>query len=258
MRQTDSLDPSRANALNAVLGRERQILAGDPLLPFYHQVYFWDAQPANKLGRDGHPQVGQGVIPDVGLPRRMWAGGHLTFIKPLVAGVPAEKRSTCLDVVHKTGRTGPLAFVTLQHDIWQDGAQCLREQQDLVYRADATPTDKKPGPQMVAETPDDQRTVTFDSTMLFRYSALTFNGHRIHYDLAYAQDVEGYDNLVVHGPLLAQMLMLFALDSTGPLDQFKFRGAAPLTLGRRAVMCRKGRDFWVQTEEGHLIMRAEI
>lgn len=250
----DVLDPARANALLATLGREARLQAGDPLPPFFHQIYFWDAQPPERLGRDGHPAVGLGLVPDTGLPRRMWAGGALEFLVPLRVGERAEKRSFCLDVTHKTGRTGPLAFVTLSHEIWQAGQLCLRERQDLVYREDPDPNAPLPDPVAPEQSAEARSALHFDETVLFRYSALTFNGHRIHYDVDYARAVEGYAGLVVHGPLLAQHMMLAAEQASGDLQRFEFRGMAPLTLGRSAEICWNGSNYWVESE-GALIMR---
>ena len=252
-RQSDVLDPARAQAMQVALGRAPELQAGDPLPPFFHQLYFWAPQPPATLGRDGHPKVG-GLIPDMGLPRRMWAGGRLRFDAPLLAGVPAERRSVCEAAVRKKGRTGPLAFVTLRHEIWQHGALCLREWQDLVYRTDAGPAPIPP----IADTDEDEaRDVSFDTTMLFRYSALTFNGHRIHYDQPYAREIEGYSGLVVHGPLLAQHLMLMAEGAFGPLMQFSFRATAPLMDFETATLCRRDRTLWVRGPDGRQCMVAE-
>lgn len=256
-RQLDQLDPARASALAATLGMERQYDVGDPLPPFFHHIYFWQPQPADALGRDGHPRVGKGLIPDLGLPRRMWAGGRLTFKMPLLAGLQAERRSKCLKVAEKEGRSGRLAFVTLEHAVWQNGQCCLREEQDLVYRPDPHPDDPPRQMHRAERFAETTRDVICDSTMLFRYSALTFNGHRIHYDAEYARDVEGYAGAVVHGPLLAQLMMLWATERIGPLESFSFRGLAPMTLKDRAKLCTDGSAFWVENDDGHVIMNAE-
>ena len=255
VRQGDVLDVARANALNATLGRETRLQEGDPLPPFFHQAYFWDPQVPSALGRDGHPKVG-GLIPDFGLPRRMWAGARLTFEAPLRAGLPAERVTRVDSVVSKQGRSGQLGFVTLRHDIWQGGQICVQEWQDLVYRADHDPMATSPEPPQARPDADVAQPMSFTTTQLFRYSALTFNGHRIHYDLDYARDVEGYSHLVVHGPLLAQMLVLMAESALGSLAVFEFRGTAALTLDRSARMCRNGSDLWVQGEDGVLYMTA--
>lgn len=252
----DSLDPARAAALLAALGRPDRVAAGDALPPFFHQIYFWQPQPPEALGRDGHPTVG-GLIPDMGLPRRMWAGGRLAFHGPLRAGRTATRRSRCESAERKEGRTGPLGFVTLHHEIEQDGEARISEWQDLVYRRDPDPDAPRPAPPRARTDEGERREVDFDSTLLFRYSALTFNGHRIHYDLEYARQVEGYGNLVVHGPLLAQLLMLMATEALGPLARFSFRATAPLVLGERAELCRSGGDLWVRGPDGRQCMQAQ-
>jgi 3-methylfumaryl-CoA hydratase len=254
-QNNDVIDPARAAAFQVALGQNGSIRAGDTLPPFFHQLYFWEPEPPGMLGRDGHPKVG-GLIPDMGLPRRMWAGGRLSFHSPLKAGTGAEKRTVCESHLRKNGRSGPLGFVTLRHEIWQDSVLCVTEWQDLVYREDPDPAAPKPTPPQARTDAQSAEVVTFSSTLLFRYSALTFNGHRIHYDLDYARDVEGYDGLVVHGPLLAQLLMLKAEAELGPLADFNFRATSPLMDHEAATLCRNGRDLWVQGPDGRQCMVA--
>jgi 3-methylfumaryl-CoA hydratase len=255
--QNDLMDPARAFAFQVAMGDRGDITEGTVLPPFFHQLYFWTPQPATALGRDGHPKVGPGLIPDLGLPRRMWAGGRLSFERPLLAGVRAEKRSVLESAKTKDGRTGPLGFVVLRHEIWQNDQLCLTEWQDLVYREDPDPSAPRPEAPQARTDETDSRDVSFTSTFLFRYSALTFNGHRIHYDLDYARDVEGYDGLVVHGPLLAQQLMLMAEDLIGPLKEFRFRASSPLMHFETATLCRNGNTLWVRGPDGRQCMAAE-
>ncbi|WP_171177480.1 acyl dehydratase [Ruegeria sp. HKCCD8929] len=254
--QSDVMDPARAAAFEVALGQSASIGPGSPLPPFFHQLYFWTPRRPDTLGRDGHPRVGGGLIPDMGLPRRMWAGGRLRFEQDLRAGIPAEKRSVLESAATKIGRTGPLAFVTLRHEIWQEGALCLTEWQDLVYREDPASDAPRPVPPTARTDETDRREVRFDSTLLFRYSALTFNGHRIHYDLDYARDVEGYSGLVVHGPLLAQQLILMVEELMGPLAEFSFRASSPLMHFETATLCRNGPDLWVRGPDGRQVMQA--
>ncbi|WP_122075738.1 acyl dehydratase [Pseudophaeobacter sp. EL27] len=257
-RSTDMMDPARSAALQVALGLQPSMTAGAELPPFFHQLYFWTPMPPDQLGRDGHPGLSKsGLIPDLGLPRRMWAGGRLQFEHPLQAGVEAEKRSAVERSERKLGRTGPLGFVTLRHDIHQQGRCCLSEWHDLVYREDPAPGAPKPVPPRAREDEEVARQVSFSSTLLFRYSALTFNGHRIHYDLDYAREVEGYTGLVVHGPLLAQQLMLLAEELMGPLAEFSFRATAPLMHFEAASLCCKGRDLWVRAPDGRQCMQAQ-
>ena len=254
VKTTDMMDPDRARALAATLGLPH--LTGAPLPPFAHQIYFWTMAPRADLGRDGHPATG-GFIPDLGLPRRMWAGGRLTFHAPLHAGIPAEKTSTIETTARKEGRSGPLAFVTLRHEIRQAGALRVTEWQDLVYRAETALNAPAPTPPRAPEDAEEETILIFTSTDLFRYSALTFNGHRIHYDADYARGTEGYGGLVVHGPLLAQHLMLIADRATDGLKTFHFRATSPLIVGEAARFCRAGNRLWVGGSDGRQCMEAE-
>ncbi len=249
----DPIDPARLKALNTIL-----VLSGAQAHPFAHQVFFWDAQPADRLGRDGHPKLG-GLIPDLGLPRRMWAGGRLRFRQDLMPGVAAQKVSVLERAERKTGRSGALGVVTLRHEIRQNGALVVTDWQDLIYREEASGeavlrSEAAP----VDETLHEAR--AFTTTELFRYSALTFNGHRIHYDRDYAREVEGYPGLVVHGPLLAQYLMLMAERELGGLAAFSFRAHAPVFDFEQVALCAKpgpdGLEMWVRGPDGRLCLSA--
>jgi 3-methylfumaryl-CoA hydratase len=249
---SDPLDPARARALEATLGMDPALIAGQPLPPFFHRVYFWEPQPPDALGRDGHPKTGD-LIPDIGDARRMWAAGRVQFHRPLLAGIQAERRSAVAGITRKTGRSGPLTFLRLRHDIWQRAALCLSEWQDIVYRTGPAATAPEPAP----ADPSDAQSFACDPTMLFRYSALTFNGHRIHYDAPYARDIEGYAGLVVHGPLLAQLLMLLAENRLGRrLSDFSYRATAPLIAGETGSLCWQDGRAWVRGPDGRLCMTA--
>jgi 3-methylfumaryl-CoA hydratase len=250
---TDRMDPARATALAAVLGHAWD--EGQPLPPFFHRAYFWDVRPEPRLGRDGHPKLDrQGLIPDLWLPRRMWGGGRLEFHAPLYAGRPAERQSVRESIDEKQGRGGRLAIVTLRHEIRQDGQVCVTEWQDLIYREEHKPGTQPPEPIPSPEMADEIRSRDFYTLTLMRYSALTMNGHRIHYDLDYAREVEGYPGLVVHAPLLAQLLMLMV---PGPMTSFRFRATSPLCLPDSARLCRWGKRFWVSGPGGRVCMDAE-
>ncbi len=252
--QTDSIDPARIQALNVTLG-----LRDAQPHPFAHYAFFWDPQPADALGGDGHPKLG-GLIPDLGLPRRMWAGGRLRSAAPLRVGEPATKASVCLRAERKTGRSGDLGVVTLRHEISQAGYVVITDEQDLIYREAADPDAPAPAYQAAPTDETVSETRAFTTTQLFRYSALTFNGHRIHYDRDYARDVEGYPGLVVHGPLLAQYLMLMAERELGGLARFEFRATAPLFDFDSATFCAAPSDdglrMWVRGPDGRLCMTA--
>ncbi len=253
--QSDLLDPARARALQVALRLAPCLVTGDDLPVFFHHLYFWEPQPAERLGRDGHPKTG-GLIPDLGLPRRMWAGGKITFHHALKVGRSAERRSICEASDVKSGRTGPLGLVTLRHDFYQDGALCVTERQSLIYREDPRPDAPKPETTPARHDEEHIERFNFDTTLLFRYSALTFNGHRIHYDLDYARDVEGYAGLVVHGPLLAQLLMLMAERRLGKLTAFEFRATSALMHWETAELCQQGPTFWVRGPDGRQCMTA--
>lgn len=180
------------------------------------------------LGRDGHPARGD-FLPPVPLPRRMWAGGEVEFVDPLRVGDAVTRRSTVARVERKVGRTGELWFVDVAHEVSTPRGLAVRETQSIVYRADGTKSLAAPPPTVAG--PDLRREdVAFPSVRLFRYSALTFNGHRIHYDQPYATGVEGYAGLVVHGPLQATLLAHAASRHAGrSIRSLRYRGTAPLT-----------------------------
>ncbi len=256
---TDSLDTRRARAMQATLDRPPSLSEGDPLPPLWHWLYFWEPTPVSGLGPDGHAARG-GFLPPIELPHRMWAGGRLTFQRPLALGGAARKTSTIADVQEKQGRSGPLAFVTVRHEIADGDGLCLTEEQDIVYRGGAGGTGRsgEPAPTDAAWS----RRVVPDPVLLFRYSALTFNGHRIHYDQPYATETEGYPGLIAHGPLLATLLLDLMLNEGGQAlpARFDFRALRPVfdtaafTLNGRPG--DSGADLWVADAEGQLAMRA--
>ncbi|MBI3148036.1 MAG: MaoC family dehydratase N-terminal domain-containing protein [Betaproteobacteria bacterium] len=232
------------------------LAAGDALPPLWHWIYFLDARPPGELGRDGHPARG-GFLPPVPLPNRMWAGGTVDFDAPIPLGAAIEKRSTVAAVEHKRGRSGELVFVTVLHEVHAAGRRALRETHDIVYK-DAAPSAPPPPVQATAvgaigdAAPAMERAWTPDATQLFRYSALTFNGHRIHYDADYCRQVEGYADLVVHGPLIATQLAALAEQALGaPLARFRYRALRPVLRGA-TLMLRAARaaDRGAEAEPG--------
>lgn len=188
-----------------------------------------DVMPAGSLGVDGHPRLGL-LLPDVGLPRRMWAGGELVFFRALELGDVVDKTSMIENVEFKSGKSGDLCFVTLRHVYKVDGDLLINERQDVVYRA---PGSLESGKSARPALPISQDwIVQANATLLFRYSALTFNGHRIHYDYPYATQEEGYAGLVVHGPIQATLMLNLAAEKMQRLPQrFTYRGQKPLISG---------------------------
>jgi len=204
-------------------------VAGSPLPPLWQWFFFLARAPQSQLGRDGHLQRG-GLMPPIELPRRMFAGARMRFLKPLLVGKPARQQSVIREVSQKEGRTGKLVFVTVAHNIFQNGERCIEEEQDIVYRQPGAPI-SAPQPCELAPVPAGSwtRMITPDPTLLFRFSALTFNAHRIHYDRIYATTVEGYPGLVVQGPLVAVLLMeLVRFHAHRSVAAFTFRAQAPL------------------------------
>src|SRR5664279_4565095 len=204
--RADTVTAAPLAALAATLDRDDPVPGpGTAVPPLGHLLYFLPVARQSELGPDGHPRRG-GFLPPVALPRRMWAGGRLRFEQPLRVGDEATRRSTIADVASKSARSGPLVFVTVRHAISNGAGLAIEEEHDIVYR-------DLPAPGAVSQPPtapsDDSfsRRIVPDDVLLFRYSALTFNGHRIHYDRRYATEVEGYPGLVVHGPLIATLLM---------------------------------------------------
>jgi len=193
----------------------------------WHWGLFVKAWPYDQLGEDGHPKRG-GFLPPADNRNRMWAGGRVQFITPLRIGEPAQRISTIAAVNEKEGRTGKLLFVTVKHEYVQNDLVRIIEEQDIVYREPSPPKQTGTEPAPAAQWSE---TVIPTATMLFRYSAVTFNGHRIHYDAPYAMQVEGYAGLVVHGPMIAT-LMCGAFQRANPdkrIMSMAYRGLRPLT-----------------------------
>ncbi|MGE4340788.1 MAG: MaoC family dehydratase N-terminal domain-containing protein [Pigmentiphaga sp.] len=261
--RTEWIQPSAVTAMAATLDMDSAPAQGQPLPPGWQWMYFNPVVRRSGLGTDGHPQRG-GFLPPIELPRRMWAGSRLRYLADVPIGAKATRRSLIHKVENKVGKRGSLWFVTVEHVISCDGKPCIMEEQDIVYR-DATPPSAAPAP--APEVYDGQaqwsREVLPDTTLLFRYSALTFNGHRIHYDQPYARNEEGYLGLVVHGPLTATLLQQFALEHGGgrALATFDFRGVSPLFVGRPFKLeGRQAQDggltLWARGPDGDLAMSA--
>ena len=258
------IDARTAAALAATLDRPFSFAAGAALPPLWHWAYFWPAAPQRELGSDGHPQRG-GFLPPVPLPRRMWAGGRLTFSAPVPIDADAKRTSTVQSAAAKTGGSGQLVFITVRHEIAHRGTICITEEHDIVYRAMPQPGAASPAAKLAPGDAAWSRTVTPDPVLLFRYSALTFNGHRIHYDRSYVTEVEGYPGLVVHGPLIATLLadLVQRHLPAARMSAFSFRAVGPLFDTEPFTLCGRpdpnGRTvhLWAQNMRGELAMQAE-
>lgn len=208
---------------------DARLAMGDPLPPLWHWLYFLPRAPMREIGADGHPRRG-GFLPPVALPRRMFAGAQIRFHAPIPIGQAIVRESEVAGVEAKAGRSGELVFVTVRHRILAGGSLALEETQNIVYREAGGPV---PAPEVkpFGPPPPDAwaSEVTANPVLLFRFSALTFNGHRIHYDRPYAMDEEKYPGLVVHGPLIAMLLMdLVRRNATRPVTAYRFRATAPI------------------------------
>jgi 3-methylfumaryl-CoA hydratase len=261
--RTDLITAAPITALAATLDRDDPIPQPGAAVPaLWHWLYFLPVPRQSELGPDGHAKRG-GFLPPVPLPRRMWAGGRLEFHHPLHLGETITRVSRIQAVKSKQGSTGPLVFVLVRHEISNPQGLALTEEQDIVYRNFPNPSDPVLAP---APAPSDaawQRTIHPDDVLLFRYSALTFNGHRIHYDRRYATEVEGYPGLVVHGPLIATLLLdLLRRSLPGtPVKRFEFRAMSPLFDTAPFLVCGKPEEdgslhLWGQTSNAGLAMDA--
>ena len=260
----DTTHASAAVALAATLDHKHQLQAGTELPPLWHWIYFWSAAVQSEIGGDGHPQRGD-FLPPVPLPRRMWAGGRLNFSHALPIGASATRTSRIVSVTGKRGQSGHLAFVVVKHEIVYNDVLAITEEQDIVYRAAPQPGAVAPAPKLAPAVSMWSRTVYPDPVLLFRYSALTFNGHRIHYDRNYATGVEAYPGLIVHGPLIATLLVDLLLQHipAARLAEFSFRAIGPLFDNEPFEICAQPSDerkkvlLWAKNPRGELAMQAE-
>ncbi|MDO8906579.1 acyl-CoA dehydrogenase [Hydrogenophaga sp.] len=259
MEQT--IEPFATVAMSGLLDQAAPPGMGEALPLPWHWLYFLDAPARAATGVDGHPLRG-GFLPPVPLPRRMWAAGAMQCEVPLRVGAPARKRSTVRSVDLKEGRSGPLVFVVVDHVLEQEGRTCLREEQNIVYReAPTAPAPLPPGEQ-APKAAQWSATLKPDPALLFRFSALTYNGHRIHYDRDYAVREEFYPALVVHGPLLATALLeLVAQGRPGAaVRAFDFRALRPAFDTDTLQLCATAEgdtvELWTQDAQGVVGMTA--
>jgi 3-methylfumaryl-CoA hydratase len=264
-RRRDDLRAETVLGFEALVNDRRvEAREGSPAGHLTHWLLFHSHAPLSEAGPDGHPHRG-GFLPPITLPRRMWAGGRLEFLRPLTVGAALERRSRIAAVEEKTGRQGPLTLVTVAHEIADTEGPLVREWQDLVFREAPRPDQPAPAPVAAPKESHWQRRIEPTPLMLFRYSALTLNGHRIHYDHPYATGVEGYPGLVVHGPLLATFL-LAALGVAQPARRvmtFAYRAMRPVFDISPFDACGSLRpdgraaDLFIRDAEGALCMQAE-
>lgn len=261
---SDQAYPTPARALAATLDQaDAAFSIGDPLPELWYWLYFLPIVPMSEIGSDGHPRRG-GFLPPIALERRMWASGRHVFHDRLRIGDVLHKRSEILKIAEKEGKTGRMVFVTLRHEIRSGRGLAVEEEQDIVY----LPMPKSFSPPPPTAAPADpawSEPVAIDPVLLFRFSALTFNGHRIHYDLPYATDVEKYPGLVVHGPLQALLLLEFARRRVPdrPPARYSFRAVRPLfgfDQVRLMGVARDdgGHDLFTVNGDGHVGMQATV
>ena len=262
----DVVTPAPVTALGATLDHmAADVTTGMPLPPLWHWLYFLPMHRQSEIGGDGHPRRG-GFLPPVALPRRMWAGGQLAFRSPIRIGDAVTRTSTIDDVKTKEGRTGSLVFVKVRHEIRCNGAAepALVEFHDIVYREAQRPDEVPSPPQPAPVGATWHREVVPDEVLLFRYSALTFNGHRIHYDRRYVTGVEGYPGLIVHGPLIATLLLdlLWLERPEADVAAFSFRAVRPtfdlhpFRVSGAVQEDGKSVRLWASDHEGFLTMDA--
>lgn len=256
--------PWRVAALAASLDLDGAPGEGDVLPPAWQWLFFNPVAKRRDIGHDGHPKRG-GFLPPVTLPRRMWAGSRLTYHAPLIIGEDAARKSDILKIESKTGKSGALVFVTVKHTHSAGRPICIEEEQDIVYRPAPPPGAAAPPKTPAPQRADFSEKIVPDPVLLFRYSALTFNGHRIHYDHPYAVNEEGYPGLVVHGPLIATLLQGFAARAQPQrrLARFSFRGLSPLFGDipfyiEAAHVADKPSELsvWARTQDGALATQA--
>ncbi len=265
--RTDLVCASPVAALAATLDREdAEPLPGSDLPPLWHWLFFTPQARASEIGADGHAKRG-GFLPPVPLPRRMWAGGRLQFNHPLQVGDEVTRLSRIADVNVKRGRSGALVFVTVRHEVNNARGLALSEEHDIVYRDHPVPGAPQPEPPAAPAVAAFSRAIVPDPVLLFRYSALTFNGHRIHYDRPYVTAVEGYPGLIVHGPLIATLLLdlLRRERPEARVRRFVFKAMRPVFDIHPFSVCGQPEagahgeprvSLWARDHEGFLAMQA--
>ena len=253
----DTIMAGPATRMAATLDAPRAYGEGDALPALWHWFYFLQAAPMAEVDRDGHTAKG-GFLPPVALPRRMWAGSHFTFHEPVRVGMQVAKTSRVKDVTVKEGRSGTLCFVTVEHRFESEGTLLLVEDHNVVFREDPAPDQPVRQAEPAPASTEWHREIVPGPVFLFRYSALTFNGHRIHYDRPYCTDVEGYPGLIVHGPLTGTLLAGLAEEKLGRLKTWQFTARSPLfdtaPFSIDGERTEDGGRFWATDPSGGLAM----
>ena len=261
---TDVLSRSPMTAMAATLDKDPMSIAQEQELPpLWHWLYFLNPVRQGQLALDGHPKKGD-FLPPIELPRRMWAGSRLDFHQALHVGERVERISTIKSVKLKQGRSGQLAFVCVAHEVLGENGLALYEEHDIVYREEAVAGARPAAARQAPAQADFAKAITPDPVLLFRYSALSFNSHRIHYDREYVTNVEGYPGLIVHGPLLATLLVDTLLENISgcKLCKFEFRAISPVFDLNTFQVCGSLADtegnyrLWIQDHNGTLCMDA--
>ncbi|PPR22011.1 MAG: Mesaconyl-C(4)-CoA hydratase [Alphaproteobacteria bacterium MarineAlpha10_Bin2] len=264
--QRERIDTALTAGMSAALDRDdAPTKDGDPLPPCWHWMFFRDATVQSKLGTDGLPARGA-LMPPVPLPRRMWAASQIRFLAPLRLGEMALKRSEIASITEKSGKSGRLVFVNLRHTVLNAADEvAIEEEQNIVY-TEAPKSGAMPPPRPAPEEAAWRRELRPDPVMLFRYSALTFNPHRIHYDQPYCTQEEGYPGLVVHGPLIATLMVDLCRRSRpdAEIKEFSFRALSPLfvdhamTLGGAPSDEGSSAAVWAANDQGGLASQGEV
>ncbi len=262
----DVADLRSTHQLHAAFGRQDALpKLGDEVPPAWHWMWFTATDARDALNPDGLAGKA-GFLPPVPLPRRMWAGSRLTVHAPLKVGQAIRKRAEITDIAERQGKTGKLIFVSQRYSIFAGNTLAIEEDFDSVFREEAAPGAPVQQPPDAPEGAVWTREIDPDPVLLFRYSAVTFNGHRIHYDQPYATNIEGYPGLVVHGPLTATLLMELARDSNPGkrIAAYSFRAVSPLyapakfTVNGKHGADGKSVQMWAANAQGKLAMQAEV
>jgi 3-methylfumaryl-CoA hydratase len=256
-RRIEVLAPGDLARLAAVLDRAETPVE---VPPAWHWACAIETPRQSEIGPDGHPKRG-GFMPPIEAPRRMFAATDMRFVAPLLAGVETEWLERIASIQEKAGKSGPLTFIEVERRISQGGALRVAETQTIVYRPAPVAGEAAPSPVAAPDDADWRATITPDAALLMRFSAATFNAHRIHYDRPYAVEIEGYPGLVVHGPLIA-LSLLEAMPTGRRISSFSFRAVRPLFEDAPFEVCGKrvadGAELWARSADGWLAMTARV